>query len=135
MSSPVPWDDARAILTAWGLAAGVEIRWPNEPFTVPAGLYASFGMVGDMLEPIELGPAGAWSESGFLEVTLHVPTGHGTRPARVHAKDVANLFRGRASGPVTYHRGSLGDGAPDDNDSAWWCLPVVIDYRYTDTVA
>jgi len=134
MSSPAPWDDARAILEAWGTTASVSIRWPNEPFTVPAVTYASVGMAGDVSQPIEMG-RGGWAETGSLMVDIHVPKGHGTRPARVLAKDIANLFRGRDAAPVTYHNASLGDGAPDESDGAWWVLTVIVDYRYTDTVA
>lgn len=136
MSSPAPWNDARAIIEADGLA-GAPVRWPAEPWTLPNPpvLWVAVDMAGDVTEPIEMGPGGGWQETGALYATVFIPQGFGTANARVLAQRIINLFRNRPTGVVTYSRASIGNAEPDTDDGAWWRLLVTVDYRYQDIVS
>lgn len=141
MSSPAPWNDARAKLQAANL--GIAFAWPNESFTMPPApgsgpisnelpyMWAAVEMTGFTLAPIEVG-AGAWQETGTLYVHIMTPTGWGTDAARTLGKTVANTFRGLPGAPIVYMRASIGDSAAEDEDGAWWRLTVAIDWRYQD---
>lgn len=137
MSSVEPWDDARAKIEAASLVGG-RVQWPNEPFVVPSNprlVWISVSMAGDGLEPIEMGPRGSWQEEGFLRVDIYTPSAEGSRNARALGKQIVNLFRGLAPGPVTYHRASMGDNRAEDIDGAWWRFTVTVDYRYQELVS
>lgn len=132
MSSAEPWLDARAILE--GAALGVPIEWPNELEVAPGeALWIRVDMVGDSLQPIEMGPNGMWLEDGTLFVDIFAPAGHGTLDARYLAKRITNLFRGLGPRAVRWRRATLGQGAEvDARASKWWCLPVTISYEMQD---
>lgn len=131
MSSPAPYLDARAKLTAAGL--GVPIEWENEPFETPdpPGLFLSVAITGDLIAPIELG-GGAWSETGRLYVAVIVPAFSGTDDARSMAKRVASVFRDLGPQDVVWMGGSIGAGHTSDPAGVYWQLDVVLDYRYVD---
>ena len=138
MSSPAPFNDARTRIIAANL--GVPISWPNEPFAKPQPFnnanvpqpWLVVRMTSDVLEPIELGGA-VWQEEGRLYVDVMVPTGSGSDTARTLAKAAADVFRGVSIGPLTYLGGSIGNGITADENGEWWCLTVVIDWRYQDS--
>lgn len=134
MSSPAPWNDARAKLGAAGL--GVPIAWPNEPFSnpEPPALWVAVEMTGDVLAPIELASNGAWQEEGRLYAHVMTPAGWGSDQARALAKSIANVFRGLPPAPVVYYGASIGAGQVADPEGAWWRLTVVIDWRYQDVM-
>jgi hypothetical protein len=132
MTSPVPWADARAKLTAASL--GVAIEWPNELFLQPAdnpALWLSVEMVSGLLMPIEVGGT-VWQEEGTLYVDVLAPINGGTADARALAKQIVSLFRQLPPQPVIYTSAAIGGGAPSSRTGAWWSLPVSIDWRYQD---
>jgi hypothetical protein len=133
MSSPVPWADARAKITAANL--GVPIEWPNEDFQEPVsspGLWISVETCSDSMEPIEVG-ANVWQESGTLYIHVMAPQGSGTMAARTLAKQIVTLFRSLPPPQtVVYTSAGLGTGAGNDPRGLWWVLPVSIDWRYQD---
>lgn len=140
MSSVAPWDQARALIE--GASLGVPIEWANEvrPALTPdpdgyRPTWIAVDMAADDLAPIEMGPNGAFQEEGYLVVRIFTPRNAGTRDARILAKTIANLFRGRPSGPVIWGRASLGEGTTDDTDGMWWLMTIHVDYRYQDIVS
>lgn len=134
MASPVPWGDARALLTAAGL--GVSLAWPNEPFTEPAGdppaLWVAVEDSGNNLAPLDVGGR-VWQEEGTLYCHVMAPSGTGTDAARTLAKQIANVFRGLGARDVVYRSASIGDGGLSDTDGLWWRLTVSVDWIYQDT--
>lgn len=134
MASPVPWADARAILTAGPLAT-VATHWPNEPFTEPdansATVWAAVDMVGNVLTPIEVGGT-VWQEDGTLYVYLFAPALSGSDTLRALAKSVANAFRGLGPRTVVYRSAGISEGAAADG-GMWWGLTVSVDYVYQDS--
>lgn len=132
MSSPVPFNDARARLQAADLG-GYTFEWPNEPFTAPspASLWFAVDMTSDMLEPIELG-GGVWVESGTLMVDVIVPLNWGTDVARTAAKAVADAFRGVTSGSLRYRTASIGSGGKDPERGKYWIMTVRVSWEYQD---
>lgn len=132
MSSPVPFNDARAKILAAEL--GVPIAWPNKTFTRPAppGPWLSVDITSFVLDPIELGGT-VWQEEGTLYVDVFVPAGSGSDAARQLAKTVSNLFRGQYGGPVVYNGGSIGNGSIAEPDGMWWLITVTVQWRYQDT--
>lgn len=129
MSTLIPFDDARALLTAANL--GYPIQWPNEPWTQPATMWISFGMTGDSLMPIEMN-GGAWQEDGRLFCHIYTPANQGSRLARQLAKTITNVFRNLGARPVVYHNASTGEGLADDVAGSWWALSVMVEYRVQD---
>lgn len=141
MSSPVPWNDARAILSAatLHLADGTplpagRLSWPNELFDKPEppAFWAAVEMTGDDLGPIEAGGNGTWQEEGRLYVHLFTPAGFGTDDARAVGKQIAGLFRGLGPRAVNYERASIGAGQTDDTDGTYWLMSVTVDWHYQD---
>ena len=135
MSSPTPYDDAKAIILAANL--GVPIQWQNdgsfhEP--QPPTLWLSVDCTSHVLAPIELG-GGVWQEEGTLYVHVMAKAGSGTDAARTLAKSVATLFRGLGPRNVVYLGGSIGAGVAEDPQGIWWVLTVTVDWRYQDVLA
>lgn len=132
MSSFVPFDTARTLLTA--AALGYPIAWPNMTFKKPnpAGPFLQVECVSHNDSPIELS-GGSWQEDGTLYVDVAVPTGTGTDLARTIAKNVFNVFRGQYGGPVVYNGGSIGNGSIVEADGMWWVLTVAIQWKWQDT--
>lgn len=135
MSSDVPFQDARTLLTAANLIDGSLIEWPNEPFqepsSDPARMWLSVECVGRVLDPIEVGGE-VWQEEGTLYVHVLAPAGAGSDAARTLAKNVCNVFRGLPARNVVYRGASIGHGVPTDRQGAWWMLTVAIDWIYQD---
>lgn len=131
MSSPVPWNDARARLDA--AFSTTPVAWPNEQFAhpEPPSIWLAVEMTGDVLAPVELG-ANVWQEEGRLLVHVFAPVGTGTEDARTTAKQVANTFRAIASDPIIYLGASIGHGETSDDQGMWWRLTVSVDWRYQD---
>lgn len=132
MSSPIPFDDARARLQAASLG-GWTFEWPNEPFTVPKpdSVWLAVDMSSDTLAPIELG-GGMWVEEGTLMVDIIVPIGWGTDVARTTAKAIADTFRGITTGSLSYISASIGSGGRDPEHGKYWIMPVRVSWRYQD---
>jgi hypothetical protein len=132
MSSPVPFNDARARLQAASLG-GWPFEWPNEPFNDPrpATIWLAVEMVSDIVEPIEMS-GGAWVEEGTLMVDIIVPIGWGTDAARETAKKICNTFRGITSGGISYLTAAIGNGGRDPERGKYWVMPVRITWRYQD---
>lgn len=131
--SPVPWADAKALLSGAALVSPDRIHWPNDgTFSEPdSGLWLSVTATGDILEPIELG-AGAWQEEGRLFVHVLAPAGSGSEDARALAKGVANVYRALGPREVVYFGASIGSGLVSDETGRWWGLTVTINWRWQD---
>ena len=99
MSSPTPWADMRGRLEAAQQAGLVPmIQWPNEIFTrQPGQPFLEVDGIGDVAEPVELGPNGQWNEDGTLHVQVYVPRGTGSTHARQIAERVVRLLNGTPS--------------------------------------
>jgi hypothetical protein len=128
MSSPAPFNDARARMQA--AALGYEIEWPNEPFERPNSIWLAVDAYSDVMEPIELG-GGAWGESGVFMVDIMVPLGWGTDVARQLGKDIANVFRG-VTGEVSYRAANIGSGGRDPERGKFYIIPVRVPWVYQD---
>ena len=135
MSSQVPFDDARTLLTNSGVIAPALIQWPNEPFREPVGdppsLWLSVECTGRALDPIEVGGE-VWQEVGTVFVHVIAPKNTGTDNARALAKSVASAYRNLGPRPVIYQSASIGNGALDEEQGIWWVLTVAIDWKYQD---
>jgi hypothetical protein len=139
MSSGRPWEDARGRIEAWATANGVPVEWPNEPFDRGALAdqpFLSVDMEADHINPLELGDAAAWIESGGLTVAVLVPKDRGSLGARQMAKNVASLFRG-VYGAISYRSASIRSGGAfgQSEDGNFWRLILTVAYDYQDKPA
>ena len=130
MSSPEPWLDARARLTAALSSLGATAAWPNEPNEKPAPgqPWLAVEITADVADPIELGGA-TWREDGTLLVHVMAPLGAGLTPGLTLRKAVANLFRGLAPGAVTWRGMSF---YPGEDAGPVHRLTLGIRYSFTD---
>jgi len=73
-----------------------------------------------------------WDEEGQLWLHVFVPTGTGGHTARLHAKSLADLFRGTtlSGGSLEFMDAQIGMGEPGGADGAWFSVSVVLDWRY-----
>jgi len=138
MSSPEVWAEARSIIEAGAAALGVPVAWPNEKFPGlnpyredgTAQRWLLVETAGDLSDPFGMGGE-VWEETGSVTVHVMGPTGAGIADALALRKAVANLFRFRPAGPVTW-KGAILDPGGDDEDGNWHRTTVRVRYSFTD---
>jgi hypothetical protein len=102
--------------------------------TEAGGPFVRVEMIGDLYGAASIG-AGSddlnlYREQGQIYMTVIVPGGTGSRLARLHAKALIDLFRGRelASGRIRFRDGSLGLGQRSTLEGNWYELNASVDY-------
>ena len=108
----------------------------NDPATGLPAPWVQVEMTGTLYGQVSIGAAtqatNRWDEEGQLWLHVFVPTGTGGHTARLHAKSLADLFRGTtlSGGSLEFMDAQIGMGEPGDEDGAWFRISLVVDWRY-----
>ncbi len=84
------------------------------------------------------GDTDRFDEAGELWIHMHMPAGVGTRVARGHLANLADLFRGQTllGGSLEFLDAKVGFGESvsmsSSNDGKWYRLSMTIDWRMID---
>lgn len=123
LTTPTQWENEPAIDT-------------NSPTTGLPAPWVMVEMTGTLYGQQSIGAAtqatNRWDEEGQLWLHVFVPTGTGGHTARLHAKSLADLFRGTtlSGGSLEFGDARIGMGEPGDEDGAWFRISLSIDWRY-----
>lgn len=141
MASSVVFDAIKTYLTDNWLTSPAQ--WENEtpidtnsPTTGLPAPWVMVEMTGTLYGQVSIGAAtqatNRWDEEGQLWLHVFVPTGTGGHTARLHAKQLADLFRGTtlSGGSLDFGDARIGMGEAGDEDGAWFRISVSIDWRY-----
>ncbi len=133
MSSPETFIVVRDTLTAsW---SSTPVRYENDGSNPPEppAHFLFVEVIGELLGQRSIGAGSRdenlWRETGTLLIHVMAPNGEGSLTARQLGRDVANLFRGRDIGTVTFLDASLGAGEAGADDGNYWRFTVTIDWQ------
>ena len=98
--------------------------------------FVEVGFTGKFYGQVSLGASrqadNRWDETGILFLSVFAPIGDGSRIARTHAKNLADLFRGLLllGDNLEFTDASIGEGGKSDKyDGAYYMIPVDVDWR------
>jgi hypothetical protein len=132
MSSPAAYDSFHDRLTAaW---VYTDLIFENTDYETPvdgdgkAMPFVYVEIFGDRYPQISVGAPqqNLFEESGICYCHVMVPSGSGSRDARVHANNILNLFREQNTAGVRIDDMSIGEGQPGRSFPNYWAMTVTL---------
>lgn len=133
MASPEAFDAVKdTLVDQWTVTPVV---YENDRYSLPpkATTFVYVVMSGDLYEQASIGadpqPENLWRESGVVDLHVMVPNDSGSREARVLAKALVGLFKGREIDGVVFRDAAIGRGDPGRSFANYWALTASIDFQ------
>jgi len=137
MSSPAAFDAFYDKLDSDWTATPVKFENEFMEDVLQAESPAAFVYVeiyGDSYNQDSIGSPGSntWLEQGVTYLHVMTPSGTGSRPARVHADNLLNLFREQSIDGLRMPEMSIGEGQPGKDLPNYWAMTVTIHWHRYD---
>lgn len=135
MSSPSAFDAFKERLDTYStLPVRFENDFAQDLLDANTAAWVYVEIFGDRFDQETMGAPGAnvWMEEGMTYLHVMVPSGAGSRDARIHANELVALFREQPIGGLFMPEMSIGAGDPGRDFPNYWALTVTIRWTRAD---